>query len=158
MRSDAALLQHSRRETFVSNTFVSILFPTYDALDLEQFLFNSKTEISGIISEELVQRKALKYYLSIQVELERISVAGECETATPYIHSIPTIILESTDFNETYQIAADRLASILSPFQSQGSGFSLLGLIGCSINVATYDSVGGSSYIPLPAFIESKKC
>ena len=64
MRSDAALQQHSRRETFVSNTFASISFPTYDAIDLEQFLINSKTVISSIISEELIQRKALKYYLS----------------------------------------------------------------------------------------------
>ena len=142
MKSDAAL--HSRRETSVSNTFVSISFPTYDAPDLEQFLINSKTDISGIISEELVQRKALKYYLSIRVELERLSVAGESETATPYIHSIPTIILESTDSNETYRIA--RLTGYLPyypPSKAKGSGFSLLRLIECCINIATYDAVGG---------------
>ena len=137
---------------------MSISFPTYDAPDLEQFLINSRTDISGIISEELVHRIALKYYLSIRVELEKLSVAGESETATPYIHSIPTIILKSTDFNETYRVASDRLSSILSTFQGQGSGFSLLRLIECCINVATYDAVGGSSYIQLPAFIESKKC
>ena len=148
MRSDAAV--HSRRETSVSNTFVSISFPTYDAPDLEQFLINSRTDISGIISEELVHRKALKYYLSIRVELERLSVAGESETATPYYHSIPMIILESTNFNETYRVASDRLSSILSTFQGQGSGFSLLRLLECCINVATFDAVGGSSYIQLP--------
>ena len=150
--------QHSRRETSVSNTFLSISIPVNDAPDLEQFLINSRDAISSIISQELVQRKALKYYLTIQLELDRLTVQAECETATPYIHSIPTIILESTDFNETYQIASDRLSSLLSTFQDQGSGFSLRRLIGCHVNIATLDSVGGSSYIPLPAFIQSKKC
>ena len=147
-----------RRETSVSNTFVTISLPVNDAPDLEQFLINSRDAISGIISRELVQRKALKYYLTVRVELERLSIGAERETATPYLHSIPAIILESTDFNETFQVASDRLSSLLATFQEQGSGFSLQRLIECHVNIATLDPVRGSSYIPLSAYIQPKKC
>ena len=147
-----------RRETSVSNTFVTISLPVNDAPDLEQFLINSRDAISGIISRELAQQKALKYYITIQIELEQLTDGAERETVTPYLHSIPAIILESTDFNETSQVASDRLSSLLANFQEQGSGFFLQRLIECHVNIATLDSVGGSSYIPLPAYIESKRC
>ena len=108
------------------------------------------------IEKELVDRKALKFYLTVNLELERISAEGVEVTSEPYLHSLPFVVLESSDLDEEYQTASDRLKELLDVFQGQGSGFSLKSLLECTVNVATYDVVGGSSFIELPAYIRNK--
>ena len=117
----------------------------------------SKDEICSVISNELVERKALKFYLSVNLELERNSVDGEVTTTTPYLHRLPSVLLESSDLDEQYQTASDRLKDLLDVFQGEGSGFTLRSAQECTVNVATYDVIGGSSFIELPAYIQNKK-
>ena len=121
------------------------------------FLEHAKGDICEVIENELVERKALKFYLTVNPELERISTEGEEVTSAPYLHSLPSVVLESTDLDEQYQIASDRLKDLLDVFQGEGSGFTLRSILGCTLNVATYDVIGGSSFIELPAYIKNKK-
>ena len=113
--------------------------------------------ICSVISNELVERKALKFYLSVNLELERNSVDGAVTTTTPYLHSLLSVVLESSDLEEQFQTASDRLKHLLKVFQGEGSGFSLKSILECSVNVATYDVIGASSFIQLPAYIQNKK-
>ena len=78
-------------------------------------------------------------------------------TTEQYLHSLPSVVLESTDLDEQYQTASDRLKQLLEVFQGEGSGFSLKAVLGCTVNVATYDVIGGSSFIELPAYIKNKQ-
>ena len=148
-------VEHSVQKS-VGNTFSTVSIPTRDAIDLNEFLNAAKDEICSIISNELVERKALKFYLSVNLELERNSVDGAVTTTTPYLHSLPSVVLESTDLDEQYQTTSDRLKDLLDVFQGEGSGFTLKSVQECTVNVATYDVIGGSSFIELPAYIRNK--
>ena len=149
-------LEHSVQKS-VGNTFSTVSIPTRDAIDLSEFLNSAKDEICNVISNELVERKALKFYLSVNLELERNSADREATTTTPYLHSLPSVVLESTDLDEEFQTAADRLKDLLDVFQGEGSGFTLKSVQKCVVNVASYDVIGGSSFIKLPVYIQNKK-
>ena len=130
--------------------------PVGTSRDLTVFLEQAKGDICEVIENELVERKALKFYLTVNPELERISTEGEEVTSAPYLHSLPSVVLESTDLEEQYQTASDRLKDLLDVFQGEGSGFTLRSILGCTLNVATYDVIGGSSFIELLAYIKNK--
>ena len=149
-------VEHSVQKS-VGNTFATVSIPTRDAIDLNEFLNTAKDEICSVISNELVERKALKFYLSVNLELERNSVDGAVTTTTPYLHSLPAVVLESSDLEEQFQTASERLKDLLDVFQGEGSGFTLKSVQECTVNVATYDVIGGSSFIELPAYIQNKK-
>ena len=59
----------------------------------------------GIISNELNDRKALKFYLTVNLELERSSPDGTITTTTPYLQSLPSVVLDSTDLDDEIQIS-----------------------------------------------------
>ena len=124
---------------------------------MNEFLNRAKDEIREKISEELNERNALKFYLNVKTQLSRTSTDGEEQIATPYFCSIPKIILHSTDIEEEIDIASDRIKELLSTHEGQGSGFKLDTILDCQLHVASYDRIGGSSYIPLPKYIQNKK-
>ena len=63
-------LEHSVQKS-VGNTFSTVSIPTRDAIDFNEFLYTAKDEICSVISNELIERKALKFHLSVNLELER---------------------------------------------------------------------------------------
>ena len=140
----------------VGNTFSTIDIPVGTSRDLTLFMEQAKEDIVDVISNELNERMALKFYLTVNLELERTSVDGGVTTTTPYLNSKPCVVLESSDLEEQFQTASDRIKSLLETFEGEGSGFSLISIRGCTVNVATYDIVGGSSFIELPAYIKNK--
>ena len=110
-----------------------------------------------MISNKQIERKALKFYLSVNLQLERISVDGGVVTTILFLHSLQSLVLESTDLDEEYQTASDRLKHLMKVFQGEGSGFSLKSEQGCAVNVASYDVLWGSLFIELPAYIQNQK-
>ena len=100
----------------IGNTFSTIDIPVGTSRDLTMFLEQAKGDICGVIGNELVERKALKFYLRVNLELERISTEGVEVTSEPYLHSLPSVVLESTDLDEQYQTASDRLKDLLDVF------------------------------------------
>ena len=141
----------------VGNTFSTIDIPVGTSRDLTVFLEQAKSEIRGTIENELVERKAMKFYLTVILELERISTEGGEVTSALYLHSLPSVVLESSDLEEQFQTASDRLKDLLDVFQGEGSGFSLKSILECTVNVASYDVIGGSLFIELPVYIKNKK-
>ena len=148
-------LEHSVQK-FVGNIFSTVSIPTRDAIDLNVFLNSARNKICNVISNELVERKTLKFYLAVNPELEGISTEGVEVSSAPYLHSLPNVVPESSDLEKQYQSVSDRLKHLLQVFQEEGSGFTLKSVQGCTMNVATFDVVGGSFFIELPPYIKNK--
>ena len=140
----------------IGNTFASIPIRVIHDIDMNEFLAQAKGEIHQKISEELNERNALKFYLNLKTQLSRTSTDGEEQIATPYFCSIPKIILYSTDIGGEIDIAGDRIKELLATHEGQGSGFKLDTILDCQLHVANYDRIGGSSYVPLPKYVQSK--
>ena len=124
---------------------------------MNEFLNSVKGEICEKISEELDERNALKFYLIVKAQLSRTTSDGEEQIANPYFCSVPKIILHSTDIEDEIDTAGERIKELLSTHEGQESGFKLDLILDCQLQVATYDRIGGSSYIPLPKYIQNKK-
>ena len=141
----------------IGNTFSSIEIPVDNDTDLLEFLARVKDEIEGLIVAQLGERGALKFYLTVKTQLSRTSTDGLEQITTPYFCSIPVIVLQSTDIGDEIDIAGHRIKELLATHESQGSGFKLDSISDCQLHVATYDKIGGSSYLPLPKFVQIKR-
>jgi len=65
------------------------------------------------------------------------------------------VILESTDVNEIFKSANDKILE--ASYQMRGSNWRFRQVVNLEINTAVYKPFKGSSYIPLPKFLASKK-
>ena len=139
------------------NTFLTTEIPSKGYDDLIEFLNSTKNNIHSIIVEELGVRRAMKIYLTVRTQLSRIDSDGNETISTPYLCSLPSIILESTDIHEQIDQAGDRIKELLEIHEGRGSGFRLDCILECQLNISTYDNIGGSTYTPLPKYIQSKK-
>ena len=149
-------VEHSVQKS-VGNTFATIPIRVSENIDMKEFLNIAKDEIRTKISEELDERNALKFYIIVKTQLSRTNSDGDEQIATPYFCSVPKIILQSTDIADEIDNAGERIKELLATHEGHGSGFKLDIILDCQLQVATYDRIGGSSYIPLPKYIQSKK-
>ena len=138
------------------NTFLTVEVPSKGYCDLIEFLKDTNNDIHDIIAEEVGIRRALKFYLTVCPQLSRIDPDGNETTSTPYLCSLPTIVLVSSDIHEQLDEAGDRIKELLSSHEGEGSGFTLDSILNCQLSIATYDIVGGTTHTPLPKYIQSK--
>ena len=149
-------VEHTVKKS-IGNTFATIPIQVIENMDMHEFLNSAKDEIRMKISEELDERNALKFYIIVKAQLSRTNSDGDEQLATPYFCSVPKIILHSTDIAEEIDIAGKRIKELLATHEGHGSGFKLDLISKCQLQIATYDRIGGSSYIPLPKYIQNKK-
>ena len=138
------------------NTFLTVKVPSKGYCDLIEFLKDTRNDIHDLIVEELRVRRALKFYLTVRPQLSRIDPDGNETNSTPYLCSLPTIILEGSDIHDLLDETGDRIKELLSSHEGEGSGFTLDSILDCQLNIATYDIVCGSTHTPLPKHIQSK--
>ena len=139
------------------NIFLTVEVPSNGYCDLIEFLKNTKNDIHDMIVEEVRVRRALKFYLTVRPQLSRTDPDGHETISTPYLCSLPSIVLESSDIHEQIDDAGIRIKHLLDIHEGEGSGFKLDSILECQLNIATYDIVGGSSNPPLSKYIQSKK-
>ena len=84
------------------------------------FLDRIRGELREISMEELDRRKSYKFYLTISPLLHRINVDAEVQTATPFLHSRPAIVIHTTDLDAEIDTAATRLTQLLECFEDHG--------------------------------------
>ena len=70
--------------------------------------------------------------------------------------SKPEVILESTDSNELFSKMKETVLESFAKFQSQGSNWRFHSVLSLDLQTVKYEPLGGSSYIPLPAFLAAK--
>ena len=138
------------------NTFLTVEVPSKGYCDLIEFLKDTRNDIHDLIVEEVGKRRALKFYLTVRPQLSRIDPDGNETNSTPYLCSLPTIILEGSDIHGLLDETGDRIKELLSSHEGEGSGFTLDSILDCQLNIATYDIVCGSTHTPLPKYIQSK--
>jgi len=67
------------------------------------------------------------------------------------------IVLESTDKNELWGLLAEQVLEDHAKFQMNGSGWTFHSIVALDIHTVGYESLSGSSWVPLPKFLASKK-
>ena len=82
---------------------------------------------------------------------------GEETIVEAVFHSGVEINLEGSDVNEIYDGMVEKVLDNLSNFQRRGSGWVFASLVRLEIHTVNYEPQRGSSYIPLPKQLMSKK-
>ena len=72
-------------------------------------------------------------------------------------HSKTAVNLESTNSNELFSKMKETVLESLVKFQKQGSNWRFHSVLGLDLHMIKYEPLGGSSYIPLQAFLAAKK-
>ena len=75
----------------------------------------------------------------------------------PYFHSKNEVILATTDLEEVYDNAVERIKEEIANFQRKGSGWRFKSVIRFDIHTTGYKPMRGNSYFPLPKKLKNKK-
>src|SRR5688572_23095051 len=71
--------------------------------------------------------------------------------------SMTEVVLDSTDVGKIYNKAKDKITETMASFQMRGNNWRFRAVVKLDINTVIYKPLKGSSYIPLPEYLASKK-
>ena len=97
--------------------------------------------------------------LVLNCNMERVSIVTETGTVrrSASFHSNVEVNLEGTDVDELYDAMMDRVMETIATFQMHGSNWTFRSIISLEIHTVAYEPLRGSSYIPLPKVLATKK-
>jgi len=112
-----------------------------------------------------MKRKALtkiltqtKVKIFLRANMEKTDLkTGQSLVEEHQFRSKNEIVLESTNKNELWSLLAEQVLEDLAKFLMNGSGWTFHSIVALDIHTVGYKPLNGSSYVPLPKFLASKK-
>ena len=100
----------------------------------------------------------MRWRLIVDTEVSRETADGT-QYIPAFLSSVNVEVFndEDEDLEEQVDLAIDMVNRRLSDFEGQGSGWRLHGIDRVAIQCSKHSPITGSSYIPTPKFIESRK-
>lgn len=118
-----------------------------------EFLDISKPELIELLNKT-VQNSPVKYNIKLEatynISNTEIKENRAFKTSSRSLFQVDNI-------NEMLEANFLKLLEEKEEMTNKGSGFSLNSIDGLIININRYKPIGGSSYLPLPTYIENKK-
>jgi len=102
-----------------------------------------------------VQKHAIKFNLKLEATYNRPNVPNSSENRA--FKTVAVEIFPDSDIRTIAERAYIKLMKEKDEYMGRGSGFTLESIDGLLVAVYKYMPMGGSSYIELPAFIDSKR-
>ena len=126
-----------------------------DRNSLSDSLFLAKSSIIDLFKNLLKEKRCFKYILSVRVTLKRWNhETNTYDVDTFFRNSDPiTVTNKRFDLGAAYETLKHRL----SIYSGEGSGWIIDKIEDIWINIANYDPLSGSSYIPLPPKLNNPK-
>lgn len=115
-----------------------------------------RLKLTSVLEVELEEKRGIKWYLVVKIELSRVGCDGEVQIITPYFCSKCQTELLSNTIPEHIEGAISKVTKSLEDFVQMGSGWSISKILNVCLFVSKYTPLGGSSYIPLPEKIAAK--
>ena len=118
--------------------------------DLLSFLANVKEDISNFLKTKTMKH-ALKWYLSVQVEMQRDTPEGDIQVSVPHFRSRVYITLTEDAFSEhDLNEALYKISESLENYIRNASGWRVSKVLHLIIHTVLYQPISGSNYIDLP--------
>ena len=125
--------------------------------DMSQFLRGNSKPILIHLSKELEMNKGLKWFISVKARFVKPKVDGEDLFSEPHFHSLCTTTVNAHDMEKQLKEACSKILDSLAIYQKEGSVWILDEILHLDLNMAKYTPLKGSSYIPLPKKLKTKK-
>ena len=127
-----------------------------DYKDPQKLMKDKKSIVTNQINEDMKDLKALKFQLGLTVEFFKDD--GEIKKyTTGVLHGDQNAILNSDKVTELYDQSSAIIQTKIENFTNTASGLEIDHCIKLYLNIAKYEPLKGSSYIPLPKILANKK-
>ena len=100
--------------------------------------------------------RSIKWNLALDTSFHRVGPDG-LATNIAYFKSSSEILLNSSQIPNQIQDAINRISALTDTYTADGSGWVVDGIKNVTMHIATYDPIGGSSYVQTPRWVENKK-
>ena len=148
------LFQPTQSKSALKNFAIQHQINGSNGYDPESFLLNSTQPVTNL----LINTPQTKVKLIISCMIEKVDLkSGEVRAKEAVFHSKTEVNLESTNSNELFSKMKETVLESLAKFQRQGSNWRFHSVLSLDLHTLKYEPLGGSSYIPLPAFLAAKK-
>lgn len=151
---------HERQTAFRSRlrTFATV---NIEHIDLRTFLRDSFHYFSREINQIIEQQFLVKVNAIVKLIFTKENITEEGSTTehqTIFIHTKTSVVDFETDLNEFYnEMIVDYILHRVDDVIIRGSGFALTEIHELLVQVNQFEPISGSSYIPLPKFLQNKK-
>src|SRR5688572_26446242 len=123
-------------------------------IDVTSFLDAVRPRVVGLLTKS----RGVKVQFNLMCVMEKVDMkSGEVVEAEPNFKSKNEIILDATDVGEIYSGAVDKIKESMASYQMRGSNWRFKSVAKLDIDTVVYKPLKGSSYIPLPTCLASKK-
>jgi hypothetical protein len=119
--------------------------------DVIAYLQSVRPTVNSHLVDRLENRN-LKWYISLIVEMERHTEDGTA-TISARFTSVPQVLRHGNEIAEQFDEAIQVVNRRVEEFISMGSGWVIAAIKECRVHTATYNPIGGASYIPSPEWI-----
>ena len=110
------------------------------------------------MTSKLQSVRQTKVKMILRCMMTKTNIAtGEETTVEAAFNSDVEINLDGSDVNEMYERMVDNTRENLAAFQMRGSNWVFASIVRLDIHTVRYEPLRGSSYIPLPKKLASKK-
>ena len=125
-----------------------------EGYDPQTFLSDVKRKVTTLLENN----RKTKVKLILRCIMEKTNIADGQRIEQPAaFHSDVEVNLEGTDVNELYDTMIDKVMEHIANFQMQGSNWTFKSIIALEIHTVAYKPLRGSSYIPLPRALATRK-
>ena len=124
--------------------------------DPKLYLTDVKHTTTRLIESNL--NKGTKVKVALHCEMIRVDPDTEEDVTTIcYFNSNLKTIVRQDIISEEYTVMSNEILENTANFQRRGSGWIFRKVLNMEIHLKKYEPLSGSSYIPLPKIIQSKK-
>ena len=129
----------------------------HDASNVLDVLKESTFQVENRIKEEVVKKRAVKFYLSLHVNFH-LSTDVKFLTDPPAVLSTDTIeVYGWSDIHDALNSTYENLLSAIEDFQQHGSRWVLDKLVALDLHLLEFDPLQATLYIPLPTCIQNRR-
>ena len=116
-----------------------------------------KVRIMRLLQHYMKKNGGVTFFMVYKCKLLKYNPEGEEEYTEVYFHSKNRRLLSIEEFEENYEEAIDTINGKLGDYMGESSGWMMDSIKAVNLNIARYNPIRGSSYIPSPVGLVGKK-
>ena len=124
---------------------------------MSHFLRGKTKPILNHLSKELIEKRGIKWFISVKVRFVKPKSDGSDQATESHFRSLCMKTVNQHELENQLDEAKQKITQSLVLFQKEGSGWVLYEIHHLDLSIAQYTPVKGSSYIPLPSKLKTKK-
>ena len=121
------------------------------------FLDGVRPQIRQKLTEEILDLEGVKFQLALNIHLRKIRPDGGEEYTNSIFRYKQQALLQAVEIGKALDESFPHILKILEKWTQHGSGWTVDYISTLLLDIAKYQPLRGSSYIPLPKAVKNKK-